>query len=145
MSVIHLREVFGFGYAFGVQRKEDACFLFSQVQSFKNGIAHLLRPVCTDTERKGNNRFKAVNLHAAPVGYSDGALYLILVQNSTLAKCLYPCLDGRGGYSEQVAKLPLAHGGCLYIGRQDYLPVLVYTDDVPFHILCHLGVSERLV
>ena len=100
MSVIHLREVFGFGYAFGVQRKEDACFLFSQVQSFKNGIAHLLRPVCTDTERKGNNRFKAVNLHAAPVGQADGVPYLVLVQNSASTECLYPSLNGRGGYIE---------------------------------------------
>ena len=40
---IQLREVFGFGYAVGVQRKEDACFLFSQVQPFKYGFAHLFR------------------------------------------------------------------------------------------------------
>ena len=85
---IQLREVFGFGYAVGVQRKEDACFLFSQVQSFKNGIAHLLRTVCADTERKGDYRFKAVNLHAALVGQSDGMPYLTLIQNAVLAECL---------------------------------------------------------
>jgi hypothetical protein len=83
---IQLREVFGFGYAVGVQRKEDACFLFSQVQSFKNGIAHLLRTVCADTERKGDYRFKAVNLHAALVGQSDGMPYLTLIQNAVLAR-----------------------------------------------------------
>jgi hypothetical protein len=142
VSAIQLREVFGFGYAVGVQRKEDACFLFSQVQPFKNGIAHLLRPVCTKTERKGDYRFKAVNLHAAFVGQADGTLYLVLVQNSPLTESLYPYFDGRGGYSEQVAEFPFAHGGCLYIGRQGYFAVLVYADDVPFHILCHWSVPE---
>ena len=58
--------------------------------------------------------------------------YFVLVQNSALAECLYPRLDGRGGYSEQLAEFPLAHGGYLYVGRQDYCAVLVYADDVPF-------------
>ena len=135
---IQLREVFGFGYAVGVQRKEDACFLFSQVQSFKNGIAHLLRTVCADTERKGDYRFKAVNLYTALVGQADNVPYFVLVQNSALAECLYPRLDGRGGYSEQLAEFPLAHGGYLYVGRQDYCAVLVYADDVPFFFHCRL-------
>lgn len=129
---IQLREVFGFGYAVGVQRKEDACFLFSQVQSFKNGIAHLLRTVCADTERKGDYRFKAVNLHAALVGQSDGMPYLTLIQNAVLAECLYPCPDSRGGYIEQLAKLPLTHGGRLYIFRHNYIAELVHCYDVSF-------------
>lgn len=141
-AVTLLREIFGFGYAVGVQRKEDACFLFSQVQSFKHGIAHLLRTVCADAERKGDYRFKAVNLYATLVGQTDGVLYIVLVQNSALAECFYPCFDGRGGYIEQLAEFPFAHGGCFHICRQDYFAVLVYADDVPFHILCHLCVSE---
>lgn len=117
-SVIQLREVFGFSYFVGVQRKEDACFLFSQVQPFKNDIAHLLRPVCADTERKGDYRFIILNLHTTPVGYSDGALYLILVQNSTFTECLYPCLYGRGGYIEQLANFhSLMAVACISVGR----------------------------
>ena len=67
---------------------------------------------------KGDYRFKAVNLHAALVGQSDGVPYLTLIQNAVLAERLYPCPDSRGGYIEQLAKLPLTHGGCLYIFRQ---------------------------
>lgn len=63
MSGIQLREVFGFGYTVGIQREEDACFLFSQVQSFKNGIAYPFRSECADMESEGNYRFKVVNLH----------------------------------------------------------------------------------
>ena len=48
MSGIQLREVFGFGYTVGIQREEDACFLFSQVQYFKNGIAYPFRSECAD-------------------------------------------------------------------------------------------------
>ena len=62
MSGIQLREVFGFGYTVGIQREEDACFLFSQVQSFKNGIAYPFRSECADMESEGNYRFKVVNL-----------------------------------------------------------------------------------
>lgn len=61
MSGIQLREVFGFGYTVGIQREEDACFLFSQVQSFKNGIAYPFRSECADMESKGYYRFKVVN------------------------------------------------------------------------------------
>ena len=60
MSGIQLREVFGFGYAVGIQREEDACFLFSQVQSFKNGIAYPFRSECADMESEGNYRFKSL-------------------------------------------------------------------------------------
>ena len=69
MSGIQLREVFGFGYTVGIQREEDACFLFSQVQSFKNGIAYPFRSECADMESEGNYRFKVVNLHTAIIGY----------------------------------------------------------------------------
>lgn len=71
--------------------------------------------------------------------------FLVLVPNSPLTESLYPYFDGRGGYSEQVAEFPFAHGGCLYIGRQGYFAVLVYADDVPFHILCHWSVPEWLI
>ena len=74
---IQLREVFGFGYAVGVQRKEDACFLFSQVQSFKNGIAYPFRSECADMESEGNYRFKVVNLHTAIIGYPYASPYPI--------------------------------------------------------------------
>ena len=60
MSGIQLREVFGFGYTVGIQREEDACFLFSQVQYFKNGIAYPFRSECADMESEGNYRFKVV-------------------------------------------------------------------------------------
>ena len=69
MSGIQLREVFGFGYTVGIQREEDACFLFSQVQFFKNGIAYPFRSECADMESEGNYRFKVVNLHTAIIGY----------------------------------------------------------------------------
>ena len=68
MSGIQLREVFGFGYTVGIQREEDACFLFSQVQSFKNGITYLFRSECADMESEGDYRFKVVNLHTAIIG-----------------------------------------------------------------------------
>lgn len=74
-AAIQLREVFGFGYTAGVQRKEDACFLFLQVQSFKNGITHLLRSVCADMKSEGDYRFKIVNFHAAISGYPYASPY----------------------------------------------------------------------
>ena len=77
MSVIQLREVFGFGYIISIQRKEDTCFLFSQVQSFKNGIAYPFRSECADMESEGNYRFKVVNLHAAIIGYPYASPYPI--------------------------------------------------------------------
>ena len=49
---IQLREVFGFGYAVGVQRKEDACFLFSQEQPFKQDFTHLFRTGTVNAESK---------------------------------------------------------------------------------------------
>ena len=49
------------------QRKEDICFFFSQVQSFKDGSANLLRSECVDAESKGDDGFKIVNLHAVVV------------------------------------------------------------------------------
>lgn len=48
---------------FRYQRKEDACFLFSQVQPFKYGIAYLFRSVCTDEEIKSDNHFKVVTIY----------------------------------------------------------------------------------
>ena len=75
MSGIQLREVFGFGYTVGIQREEDACFLFSQVQSFKNGIAYPFRSECADMESKGYYRFKVVNLHTAIIGYPYASPY----------------------------------------------------------------------
>ena len=75
MSGIQLREVFGFGYTVGVQREEDACFLFSQVQYFKNGIAYPFRSECADMESEGNYRFKVVNLHTAIIGYPYASPY----------------------------------------------------------------------
>ena len=70
--------------------------------------------------------------HAALVGQSDGMPYLTLIQNAVLAECLYPCPDSRGGYIEQLAKLPLTHGGCLYIFRHNYIAELVHCYDVSF-------------
>ena len=116
MQPIQLREVFGFGYAVGVQRKEDACFLFSQVQSFKNGIAHLLRTVCADTERKGDYRFKAVNLHAALVGQSDGMPYLTLIQNAVLAECLYALIVGAVTLNNSQSSHSLMAVACISFG-----------------------------
>ena len=69
-SVPHpnLREVFGLGYIGTVQRKEDGLFLFSQVQPFQNGVAHLLRSECAEVEGEGDYRFKVVKLPAVLVG-----------------------------------------------------------------------------
>ena len=75
MSGIQLREVFGFGYTVGIQREEDACFLFSQVQSFKNGITYLFRSECADMESEGDYRFNVVNLHTAIIGYPYASPY----------------------------------------------------------------------
>jgi len=72
---MQLREVFGFGYTVGIQREEDACFLFSQVQSFKNGITYLFRSECADMESEGDYRFKVVNLHTAIIGYPYASPY----------------------------------------------------------------------
>lgn len=70
MSVSHpnLREVLGLGYIGIVQRKEDGLFLFSQVQSFQDGVAYLLRSECAEVESEGDYRFKVVKFHAALVG-----------------------------------------------------------------------------
>lgn len=73
-----LRKIFGFGCIYTIQRKEDGLFFFSQVQSFKNGIAYPLRSECTDTESKGDYRFKVVNLHVASARYAYSAFYFSL-------------------------------------------------------------------
>lgn len=118
MSAIQLREVFGFGYAVGVQRKEDACFLFSQVQPFKNGIAHLLRPVCTKTERKGDYRFKAVNLHAALVGQADGTLFSYSFQTPLLQRAFIPTLMvGAVTPNRSQSSHSLMAVACISVGR----------------------------
>lgn len=74
----NLREVFGLSCIGTAQRKEDGLFLFSQVQSFQNGVAHQLRSECAEVESKGDYRFKIVKLHVALVGYAYGSLYLVL-------------------------------------------------------------------
>ena len=37
----------------------------------------------------------------------------------------FSCTECRGGYSEQVAKFPFAHGGCANVGRMMMLPSVV--------------------
>lgn len=90
MSGIQLREVFGFGYAVGIQREEDACFLFSQVQSFKNGIAYPFRSECADMESEGNYRFKVVNLHTAIIGYPYASPYPVFLKTPLLQRAFSP-------------------------------------------------------
>ena len=147
MSGMQLREVFGFGYTVGIQREEDACFLFSQVQSFKNGIAYPFRSECADMESEGNYRFKVVNLHTAIIGYPYASPYPIIPKTSALAKRLQSCTECRGGYSEQVAKFPFAHGGCANVGRHDDVAVTVCCYDASFHGYAWLWgyTSERCV
>mgnify|MGYP003247985126 CR=1 FL=1 len=96
MSGMQLREVFGFGYTVGIQREEDACFLFSQVQSFKNGITYLFRSECADMESEGDYRFKVVNLHTAIIGYpytpnrSQSSHSLMAVAPISVGKVMLP-------------------------------------------------------
>lgn len=90
MSGIQLREVFGFGYTVGIQREEDACFLFSQVQSFKNGIAYPFRSECADMESEGNYRFKVVNLHTAIIGYPYASPYPVFLKTPLLQRAFSP-------------------------------------------------------
>ena len=75
MSGIQLREVFGFGYTVGIQREEDACFLFSQVQYFKNGIAYPFRSECADMEIEADSYLNLVHLHIAIIGYPYASPY----------------------------------------------------------------------
>lgn len=90
MSGIQLREVFGFGYTVGIQREEDACFLFSQVQSFKNGIAYPFRSECADMESEGNYHFKVVNLHTAIIGYPYVSLIPYFLKTPLLQRAFIP-------------------------------------------------------
>ena len=113
-------------------RHEYCCFLFSQVQSFKNGSAHFRSPERFDAESEGGYRFEVVNLHAASVRQADKAFDAVLFQNSAFAESLYPCPNRWGGYPEQSADSPLGHGGCAYVGRQGDIALPVHRDDVPF-------------
>ncbi len=85
-----LRKIFGLGCICTIQRKEDGLFFFSQVQSFKNGIAHPLRSECTDTESKGDYRFKVVNLHVAFARYAYSALYSHSLKTPLLQSAFTP-------------------------------------------------------
>lgn len=116
--VIRLCKVFRTCRIGDVQRKEDACFFFSQVQSFKGGSTNLLRSECIDTESKGDDGFKIVNLHAVFVRQADGTLHFVFSQNFAFEKSLYPGSDCRSNNSEQLAEFPLGHGGCpVSVGR----------------------------
>ena len=119
---IRLCKVFRICRISDVQRKEDACFFFSQVQSFKYGSANLFRSECVDAESKGDDGFKTVNLHAAFVRQFDGMLCLIFPQNTAFTKSLYPCSDCWGDNPEQLAEFPLGHGkGRVYPCRHNAL------------------------
>ena len=72
-----------------MERNKNDYLLFSQVQSFKDGSANLLRSECIDTESEGDDSFKIINLHIVFVRQSDGTFYVVFPQNSTLAKSLY--------------------------------------------------------
>ena len=75
MSGIQLRSIRIWIIPLVFSEKKDACFLFSQVQSFKNGIAYPFRSECADMESKGYYRFKVVNLHTAIIGYPYASPY----------------------------------------------------------------------
>lgn len=60
-----------------MERNKNAYLLFSQVQSFKDGSANLLRFECVDTESKGDYGFKIVNFYVEVVRQADGTLYLM--------------------------------------------------------------------
>lgn len=87
---IRLCKVFRICRISDVQRKEDACFFFSQVQSFKYGSANLFRSECVDAESKGDDGFKTVNLHAAFVRQFDGMLCLIFLKTPLLQRAFIP-------------------------------------------------------
>lgn len=133
---IRLCKVFRICRISDVQRKEDACFFFSQVQSFKYGSANLFRSECVDAESKGDDGFKTVNLHAAFVRQFDGMLCLIFPQNTAFTKSLYPCSDCWGDNPEQLSEFPLGHGNGDCIGRQGDVALSVHRDDASF--LFHL-------
>lgn len=65
------------------QRKEEGCFLFSQVHPFKNGIAHLFRTETIDTESKRNYHRETEYICMIAVFQSDILLNLVFFQCST--------------------------------------------------------------
>jgi hypothetical protein len=138
---IRLCKVFRICRISDVQRKEDACFFFSQVQSFKYGSANLFRSECVDAESKGDDGFKTVNLHAAFVRQFDGMLCLIFPQNTAFTKSLYPCSDCWGDNPEQLAEFPLGHGNGDCIGRQGDVALSVHRDDASFLFSVFTGLA----
>lgn len=141
---IRLCKVFRICRIGNAQRKEDACFFFSQVQSFKYGSANLLRSECIDTESKGDDGFEIANLHAAFVRHADGTFYLMFPQNSAFAKSLYPCSYCRGDNPEQFTEFPLGHGNGACICRHGDVAMYVHRDDASFlfHLYSYLWVIK---
>lgn len=113
------------------QRKEDACFLFLQVQPFKYGIAYPFRSVWTDVESESDNHFKAVNIHATFVRQMDIPLYFMLFQYSAFINGSDCSTDGRSDNPEQADKLRFTHS---YIPvRYNHSTVFCDFDYVPLH------------
>ena len=143
MSGIQLR-IFGFGYL--VFSEKDACFLFFAGTVFQEWhcVPFPLRM------RRYGKRGATIGGCKPPciiIGYPYTSPYPVFLKTPLLQRAFMVEMECRGGYSEQVAKFPFAHGGCANVGRQGDVAVAVRCDDASFHGYAWLWgyTSERCV
>ena len=116
------------------QRKEDTCFLFSQVQPFKYGIAHLFRSEAVDTESKRDYHRETEHISIIAVLQPDILLHLIFFQYVAFIYGFDGGTECRGDYPEQFHQFLFAHPNAGGILRHDDIAGFIHDYEVPFHI-----------
>lgn len=115
------------------QRKEDTCFLFSQVQPFKYGIAHLFRSETVNTESKRDYHRETEYISIIAVLQPDILLHLIFLQYVAFIYGSDGSTECRGDYPEQFHQFRLAHPNAGGILRHDDIAGFIYYYDVSSH------------
>lgn len=115
------------------RRKEEHCFIFSQVQPFKYGIAHLLRTEAVDAESKRDYHRKTEHIGIIPVLQPDISLYFVLFQYATFIHGTDSYTKWRDNYPEQFHKFWFTHPYISDIFRHNDVAGFVHGYDVSFY------------
>lgn len=122
-----------YSYAVGIQRKENTYFIFSPVQPFKNGIAHLFCTKGINVESKCGNHRESIHIGIIPVLQTDIPLYLVFFQYTAFTYGSDGGTECRGDYPEQLHYFRLAHPYTGNVLRQYDSAVFTHCYDASFH------------
>jgi hypothetical protein len=114
-------------------RKEECCFLFSQVQPFNNSIAHLFRPKTADVKSKRDYHRETEHIGMIPVLQPDILLYLVFFQYATFIHGFDGGTECRDNYPEQFHQIRLTHPNAGDIIRHDDIAGFTHSYDISFH------------